>query len=508
MKPQQIIVGAISIFLAVLAGYFALILASSTEVEVGPMRVGFALRPAWHGKSVLELPPAGSLEADTHSAPAEVDYVIKEISVSRVEDLTDPNSAARQALDNWREPVGGAAREMLLRIGILSAMAGFTVVTMLRRRWQWGLAGATVALATAFLVGGLAYLTYDTNAFQEPRYNGNLAYAPDIITFSQQTLANLNTYEDRVPEIAESVYRTVSQLHQLPQAVSAGDTIKVLHISDMHSSEAAARLTKTVTDLYQVDFIVDTGDSTDLGTGFEAGYPTTYLPLPKPYVWVAGNHDTPTITRTMQGIPGVTVLQSEFVSFARVTLGGFPDPASTSLSPNPSSDARLADDAARIAGIVGRRSEGPFMVAVHDPKQAAKLPGLVPVVLNGHTHRESITVRDGTVFLDGGTTGGGGFRGVNHDSESPSTLQILYIQQDPLKLAAVDTITIYGFSQEFSVVRRVFAPDEGAFREKAGAGPGESAAIPAFALSPGTPPRPGRTPPPQGPPSKAGTLCR
>ncbi|MHB9054279.1 MAG: hypothetical protein ACYC5F_09905 [Thermoleophilia bacterium] len=49
----------------------------------------------------------------------------------------------------------------------------------------------------------------------------------------------------------------------------------------------------------------------------------------------------------------------------------------------------------------------PFMVAVHDPKQAAMLAGKVPVVVDGQTHRQGITVDKGTVFLNAGSTGGG-----------------------------------------------------------------------------------------------------
>lgn len=463
-RPQWLapaLVGAITLLLAAIAGYFALVFASPTQVNIGPLTAEFSLSPAWHGKSIVELPPAGSFEADTHSGPAEVRYTLKEIAVEQVEELTDPGSPARQALDNWQEPVGREVRSLLLRIALLAAAAGGVIAALLRRRWQWLLAGAATGLATAFIVGGLAWNTYDTAAFQEPRYQGSLSYAPEVLAFSQETLANLGAYEDRVPEIAQSLFRTVSELHQLPPSFSEGDVIRVLHISDMHNSAAAARLAKSVTTMYGVDLVIDTGDETDLGTPLEAGYPATYLPLPKPMVWVAGNHDTPIISKTMKGIPGVTVLENSFVTLAGLEIGGFPDPASTSLSPAPSSDAVQAAEANLIAAAVEARVSRPFIVAVHDPKQAAKLPGMVPVVLNGHTHREQISVDKGTVFIDGGSTGGGGFRGIDHDGESPNTLHILFIQKQPLKLLAVDTITIYGYRQEFSVVRRVFGVGEG-----------------------------------------------
>lgn len=256
-------------------------------------------------------------------------------------------------------------------------------------------------------------------------------------------------------------------LRQLPPSYSGADIVRVLHVTDMHSSEEAARLVREVTDVYAIDLIVNTGDETDLGTPVEARYPATYLPLPKPMIWVAGNHDSPTITNTMKGIQGVTVLKNGFVDLAGLEIGGFPDPAADSLNPRPSSDAVQAVEADRIKSLIGAMADPPFIVAVHDPKQAARLPGMVPVVLNGHTHREQISLKKGTVYLDGGSTGGGGFRGFDADGEVPYTMHILYIRKQPLKLLAVDTITMYGSRQEFSVIRRLF-----------GAGEGEAAAEP------------------------------
>lgn len=461
---KRILAGIITVILTALAGYFTMMLASSSEVDVGPLRLGFELTPAWHGKSVVNLPPAGSVEADTHMAPADVALTLKEVNVNRVEELTEPSSEARQQLLDWRQPVGDEVRSMLIRVALLSMLAGGVLAALLRRRWQWALAGAAVALATTSLAGGVIYKTYNTEAFEEPRYNGNLSYAPDILAFSQQTLANLDAYEDRVPEIASSLYNTINQLHELPASLPGNaNTIKVLHISDMEESSAGARLTKTVADLYEIDFVIDTGDSTQLGTAFEVGYLTSYLPLAKPYVWVAGNHETPTITGAMKAIPGVRVMENDFTEIAGIKIGGFPDPAAANISPASASDEQLNELAGKISRQVDSTSPRPFIVATHDPKMISQLAGKVPILLYGHTHRENIDVKKGTVVMDAGTTGGGGPRNFEQQKEFPSTLHILYIQKDPMKLTAVDTITIYGFSQEFSVVRRVFTAGEGSF---------------------------------------------
>lgn len=458
---QRYLLAIFTIVAAAAAGYFTMILVSPTEVTIGPVRVEFSLQPAWRGSSEVELPPAGSLEADTHAGPVRVDYELKQLSVENLSDLINPDSQARQALDNWQGSVHQEARHLVLRIVIATALAGAATAGLIRRRWRWGIAGAGLAMLVAISISGVVYATYNTGAFSQPRYKGGLIYAPQVVAFSQETLANLEEYENRVPEIAESLYRTVNELHGLPATIPEENTIRVLHVSDMHSSVAGANLTKRVFDLYRIDFVIDTGDLTELGLPIEADYPDTYLPLLKPYIWIAGNHDTPTIVKKMQSIKNVIVLDNQFLMENGIKIGGFPDPASLSLSPAPLNDAEMAEEAGRIERIIKDENPRPFIVAVHDPRQAGRLAGAVPVVIDGHTHQEDITVKDGTVFLNAGTTGGGGLRGFNDNGESPSSLQVLYISKDPLKLEAVDTILIYGYQQEFSVRRRVFGPDEG-----------------------------------------------
>ena len=61
---------AFTIAAAVAVAYYVIILVSPTEITVGPVRVEFSLRPSWHGKTIVDLPPAGTIEADTHTAPA------------------------------------------------------------------------------------------------------------------------------------------------------------------------------------------------------------------------------------------------------------------------------------------------------------------------------------------------------------------------------------------------------------------------------------------------------
>lgn len=463
IRFYSLYVAAATLILAAVVAYFTLAAASATDVTVGPLRVELSLRPSWTGSTVVEIPPAGAVEADTHTAPVAFALAVKEITVTDIDELTDPESETLRALENWQEPVRREMVKMIVRGVLIAALAGALVAGALRRGWKWGLGGAVTGALVAVVLGTTAYATYDVSAFSEPRYTGSLARAPEIIAFSEQTLANLGTYGDRVPEIAESLYRTISELHQLPAEFPEGETIRVLHVSDLHNSPAGASLISRVASLYNVGLVIDTGDTAELGLAAEADYPRSYLPLPAPYIWLAGNHDKPEMAAAMAEVPGVTVLKDSFTEAAGLTIGGFFDPAAGVPGPESLPDAQIAEDAERIAAAVAAYRPRSFLVAVHDPRQGARLAGLVPVVLNGHTHNAGVAVREGTVFLDAGSTGGGGYRSFEDEREKPSSLQVLYIQRSPLKLMAVDTITIYGFSQEFEIRRRTFGPGEGSF---------------------------------------------
>ena len=447
---------AATMIVAALLAYFAVMLVSTQEVEIGPVIVEFHTRPSWRGLSIVELPPAGSLRADTHRTPVELVYTLKEISVDRVEELTREDSASREALRNWHEPVESHTRAFLLKITVVAALTAGSIVWLIKRRWRWALAGTAVGAIIALTLFWLTWSTYDFKAFAEPSYTGSLARAPEVVGFSQEFLANLDTYSDQVPRIADNLYRTVNELQHLPDSLPLEDSIRVLHVSDLHNSGAGAQLLTRVVNLYAIDLVIDTGDISELGLPFELDYPRSFLPLNVPYIWISGNHDSRLVSETMRQINGVTVLDNTFTTAAGMTIGGFPDPSTVSLLPRVATGSELAENSIVILDLVRSNTNAPEIVAVHDPGQAEQLPGTVPVVLSGHTHMSSIEVTDSTVIINAGSTGGGGLRGFESGRESPISLQVLYFNDVSRHLMAVDTIAIYGISQEFQVTRRIF----------------------------------------------------
>ena len=61
---------------------------------------------------------------------------------------------------------------------------------------------------------------------------------------------------------------------------------------------------------------------------------------------------------------------------------------------------------------------------------AEDVAGRVPVVISGHFHETTATVRNGTLYLRIGSTGGSG-AGVFRGLDVPFTAEVLYFSREP-----------------------------------------------------------------------------
>ena len=70
------------------------------------------------------------------------------------------------------------------------------------------------------------------------------------------------------------------------------DTLRILHISDIHNNVAAMNFVQELAADFHADAVIDTGDLTDYGLPVEATLSKGLARLPMPYLFVAGNHDS------------------------------------------------------------------------------------------------------------------------------------------------------------------------------------------------------------------------
>ena len=161
-------------------------------------------------------------------------------------------------------------------------------------------------------------------------------------------------------------------------------------------------------------------------------------------MFVRGSHDSIALQTAVAKEPNAIVLDGRAKMIDGLTVYGLGHPAFTPARGAPVE----ADDFAALARSVGPRivrdveaSPDPVeVVAVHDDRMAEDVAGRVPLVISGHFHETTATVRNGTLYLRIGTTGGSG-AGIFRGLDVPFSAEVLYFSKglEP-RLIAYDVI--------------------------------------------------------------------
>ena len=123
-----------------------------------------------------------------------------------------------------------------------------------------------------------------------------------------------------------------------------------------------------------------------------------------PYVWVRGNHDSSRIQEAVAAQPNGIVLDGDARDVAALRVWGFGDPRYTPDKSQPvGKDVEREQVAAAASAVASAlRADMPprvDVVAVHDPGLAARVGGLAPLVLAGHSHEPRRSMLGGSILL-------------------------------------------------------------------------------------------------------------
>jgi predicted phosphodiesterase len=257
----------------------------------------------------------------------------------------------------------------------------------------------------------------------------------------------------------------------LPTFEPEDGMIRVLHVSDIHLNPQAFDLIGQITEQFGVEAVLDTGDLTDWGTGTEELIVDQIGELGVPYVYVRGNHDSLAIQRAVSAQPNAVVLDGEAADVAGLRIWGLGDPRYTPDKEDggdTDTERETIEEFAPQAADSLRDAEPPpvDVAMIHDPRGAADMGGLVPLVLAGHTHEASsdrIGDEDDTLVLVQGSTGGAGLRGLQGDEPEPLVASVLYFDEDTRLLVAYDQVTVQGLGETGVTIERHVLPaqDEG-----------------------------------------------
>ena len=429
---------------------------------MGPATVSTSARTG-PGRTLVRVPPLGTIIADTHGAPLELEVAIAELDVERLADLATTSDGRRRLQTeiehDLRRMTVLRSIHLLVGAAVLGAIAALAIYHRQVGPILLSTGAAMATVAVGLLLTGQAY---KVEAFEEPRFTGTLTRARQVIETINRQVGVLDEARTRFQVATQRVSDLLTLLAE-PQRDVRSDATAILHVSDIHGNPLGVDITSQLVEEFAVEAVIDTGDmaSSFLDTGelstlsdsVEASMVRGISRIEVPYVFVPGNHDSFGLRRRLSDIDNVIVLGAETTTLGDLTVLGWADPTFTTrpVPEEEKSEIRLAE-ADEVAAAV--TSETPDILAVHDEVLAAESIGLVPLVLSGHTHERRVEEVEGTTLLTIGSTGATGLKSLTVESERDYEAEVLYFEGSDL--IAVDFVALRGVGGEFTLERHAF----------------------------------------------------
>ncbi|RGA05606.1 metallophosphoesterase [Microbispora triticiradicis] len=462
---------------AVVGGWLGLALGAKVDTPVGPADIGMSISPSLRGETVVDVRPLGTLKFNTHDGPVRLGLTIEAVHPDVAEDIIkNPRWADRLPTTIETDVIEGL-RRLAVRAALFAVAAGFvTGLVVFRRlsRAAWTAGGSLVMVA---VLGGVSALTFNPRSIAEPRYTGLLTGVPSLVGDARSIVTKFSEYRGQLAKLVTNVSQLYEAGSNLPIFDPDPDTIRVLHVSDLHINPIGWNVIKSLKDQFKVQFVVDTGDISDHGTKPENEFVKEIGSLGVPYVYVRGNHDSKSTQDAVAKQKNAIVLDGNAVTVNGLTVYGLGDPRFTpdkAVQVDGDSSESLLDlgrtNALKLAPRDWSRSKSTSapdripadIVAVHDPTVGRGFSGYVPLVLTGHVHARSTQLMPtGTRLMIQGSTGGAGLRGLEHDEPTPLTASVLYFNKKSHRLEAWDDITVGGLGEQWIQCQRRIEPDPG-----------------------------------------------
>jgi predicted phosphodiesterase len=433
----------------------------SSTSEMGPFEVRMSAQFGG-GETVIVLPPLGQLSADTHAAPLRIRATLLDVRITQLSDALahgGVSALVRRVADEADTAVRYLAIRVLL-IGVATA-AALAALAFRKDRHAIGIA----ALAAVVAIGGTevgAIATFHRAAFGSPTFSGSLALAAKVIP-PVRTVQEIDAYQEQLTRVIDGAIGAYTSIRT--NDVGGEGEIRVLHIGDIHLSPLGFDFARQIASGFDVDVVVDTGDTTSFGTASEDFVIQDIAAFHRPYVWVRGNHDSRRLQHELTRIPNVHVLDGTSIVVDGLRMYGLGDPIPPSITrtvPDDVFEARVRAQGERILSDLAALPPVDIL-AVHDDRMAEAAAGRIPLVLSGHFHEEEARVIDGTLFLRVGTTGGSALTTFEPDANIPLTAEVLYFAPGtPPSLIAYDVIQQNVKTGSLTVTRHTIADEYGA----------------------------------------------
>ena len=444
-----------------LGAWLGLLIVGDVRAPVGPMDTTMTLRPSLTGGTKINVSPLGALELSSHTAPVRLDVNVDQLDPVRAEALVDHPERLSGLQDEVAQDVGRGTLDLAVR-SCVAVVSGATALGLaVYRRPRRALAAGGLALTLLMASGATAYATWNPKSVLEPKFSGLLSSAPSLVGNARNIVTEFDVYQKELARLVTNVTKLYDVTSTLPTYQPDPGTIRVLHVSDIHLNPASWKIIASLVEQYDINVIVDTGDTMDHGTAAENGFLDPIRDLGAPYVWVRGNHDSRLTQRYLQRMKNVHVLDDgQSITVGGLRFAGIGDPTFT---PDRSAGEQDGGPAQELAGdrlasaIRDQRTLGtPVDVAMaHEPKAARRTDGVVPLVLAGHLHHAEMEVMErGTRLRIEGSTGGSGLRALEKRYPDQIEASVLYLDRDTRRLQAWDEIKLGGLGLTTAEVSR------------------------------------------------------
>ncbi|MFK0117207.1 metallophosphoesterase [Streptomyces sp. NPDC090994] len=457
-RPWTRALGLVAVVL--LGAWLGLLVVGDVRTPVGPMNTTMTLRPSLTGGTKINVSPLGALELDSHIAPVRLDVNVDQLDPERAQALVDHPERLSGLQDEVADDVAHGTLDLAVRSGVAVVTGATALGLAVYRRPRRALTAGGLALALLLASGGTAYATWKPDSVLEPKFSGLLSSAPSLVGDARSIVTEFDVYQKELARLVTNVTKLYDVTSTLPAYRPDPTTLRVLHVSDIHLNPASWKIIASLVEQYQVNVIVDSGDTMDHGTAAENGFLDPIEDLGAPYVWVRGNHDSMETQRYLEGLENVHVLDDGRArTVAGLRFAGIGDPQFTpDRSTRPGAQASQELAGARLASALRDQSAAgtPVDIAVaHEPSAAREVDGEVPLVLAGHVHHEEMEVmKYGTRLRIEGSTGGSGLRAVEGEHPDPIQASILYFDRDSRRLQAWDEIELGGLGLTTAEVSR------------------------------------------------------
>src|SRR5918992_2960968 len=344
---------------------------AKTTVDAGPFLVQME---ADFGRSVtdISLPPLGRLRADTHGAPLHLRASLREVDVEQLRDRLrrSLDSVAAEVERNLSDAAGRFAARVVL-VGIAGAAALGLIA--FRTRWLSVLRATTAGLLAVVLSVAFTAFGFDASAFQAPSYTGSLRLVPQLLGPVEGAIERVGYFREELRRVVAGAARAYDAVESNP--LGREGEVRVLHISDIHLSTLGYDFAHELAESFDVDLVIDTGDTSSFGTPDESFILSEIPGFERPYVFVRGNHDSIAFQQAVARVEGAIVLDGGTTQVEGLTIYGLGDPYFVRERGAPTDEAPIEElvrsAGPRIVEDVSVLPEPADVVLVHDDRMAA-----------------------------------------------------------------------------------------------------------------------------------------